>query len=192
MTPEDAKKILGIEKIEDAKRAFFEKARKLHPDKGGDTEKFREIHEAYELLKKDKEEETSLEEYGEWMGWIGRWAKRMIHINDEPEKLRLKIPWKLLEDRGQILKIEYDSIPVMISLQKTETISVGGLKIQLIPNAQIYWIENGEKIIQNIDTPWFKENEWLYETPPNTEGFRIDGGEWSTKRGIYGRGIRWI
>src|SRR3989344_2106609 len=56
--------VLGIDKgasPEDVKRAFRKLAHKYHPDKGGDTEKFKELNEAYSILsdeKKRKEYDT--------------------------------------------------------------------------------------------------------------------------------------
>ncbi len=50
--------ILGVEKNaskEDMKKAFHKLAHKFHPDKkGGDSEKFKEINEAYQVLSDDK------------------------------------------------------------------------------------------------------------------------------------------
>lgn len=45
--------VLGLEKdasAKDIKRAYFDKAKVLHPDKGGDPEAFKEIQRAYETL----------------------------------------------------------------------------------------------------------------------------------------------
>ncbi len=56
--------VLGVDKSasgEDIKRAFRKLAHKYHPDKGGDTEKFKEVNEAYSILsdeKKRKEYDT--------------------------------------------------------------------------------------------------------------------------------------
>ena len=46
----EAKRILGIETIEELRSSFLEKARELHPDKGGDEEKFKELREAYGFI----------------------------------------------------------------------------------------------------------------------------------------------
>lgn len=49
----DLYKILGISKkatAEEIKKAYREKAKELHPDKGGDEEDFKELNEAYEIL----------------------------------------------------------------------------------------------------------------------------------------------
>jgi DnaJ family protein A protein 2 len=49
----DLYKILGVERDaeqKEIKRAYFDLARTNHPDKGGDTEKFKEIQNAYDVL----------------------------------------------------------------------------------------------------------------------------------------------
>ena len=49
----DYYKVLGIEKnasSEDIKRAYYKLAHKYHPDKGGDAVKFKEVHDAYQVL----------------------------------------------------------------------------------------------------------------------------------------------
>lgn len=49
---------------EEIKKAHRRKALKLHPDKGGDPEKFKEINEAYDVLK-DPEKRRIYDEFGE-------------------------------------------------------------------------------------------------------------------------------
>ena len=59
--------ILGVDKnasTDDIKRAFKKKALREHPDKGGDTEKFKELSVAYECLS-DPEKRKSYDKYGE-------------------------------------------------------------------------------------------------------------------------------
>ncbi|TSD03784.1 MAG: molecular chaperone DnaJ [Parcubacteria group bacterium Greene0714_21] len=49
----DYYKVLGIEKnasSDDIKKAYYKLAHKHHPDKGGDAAKFKEIHDAYQIL----------------------------------------------------------------------------------------------------------------------------------------------
>mmetsp|Transcript_5398 Transcript_5398/g.11894 ORF Transcript_5398/g.11894 Transcript_5398/m.11894 type:complete len:435 (+) Transcript_5398:126-1430(+) len=59
--------ILGVDKnasADDLKKAHRKLALKHHPDKGGDPEKFKEINEAYDVLK-DTEKRRIYDEYGE-------------------------------------------------------------------------------------------------------------------------------
>jgi curved DNA-binding protein CbpA len=202
MNVSEAKRILGIESIEEARRAFLEKVRQLHPDKGGDTEKFKEFHGAYQFIREHQqsengddhteEEDEGGEEWGEWVSWMSRWAKRVIHATNDPQTLRIKIPWKILTNRREILKIDYDGVPVIVPLHRTETFTVGGLHIQLIPNASIrYSTVSGEEHIESVDSPWFKEQIWLFQVPSKSVEFRIDGGEWSSEPGHYGNGVYW-
>ncbi len=54
---EDLYKVLGVEKSAskaDIKKAYRNLAKKHHPDKGGDAEKFKKINEAYEVLGDDQ------------------------------------------------------------------------------------------------------------------------------------------
>ena len=197
MNVSEAKRILGIEKVEEARRAFLDKARQLHPDKGGDEEKFKELHDAYQFIREyqqkiDDNIGEGEEEWGEWFNWMSRWAKRVIHATNDPQTLRLKIPWQILTNRREILKIDYDGVQVIVPLHRTETFTVGGVHIKLIPKASIlYTTVSGEECIEAIDSPWFKEQTWLFQVPTKCEKFRIDGGEWSSTTGHYGNGIYW-
>ncbi len=54
MAKRDYYEVLGLGKsasVDEIKRAYRKKAVELHPDKGGDAEKFKEVSEAYEVLK---------------------------------------------------------------------------------------------------------------------------------------------
>ncbi len=63
MSKSDYYDVLGVKKDaspEELKKAFRKKAVKLHPDKGGDEKAFKELNEAYEVLKdKDKRKEAT-------------------------------------------------------------------------------------------------------------------------------------
>jgi len=62
----DYYKILGVSRDaskDEIKRAFFRLAQKYHPDKGGDSEKFKEINEAYQVLG-DQEKRTQYDKFG--------------------------------------------------------------------------------------------------------------------------------
>lgn len=59
--------ILGLDRScspEDVKRAYRRKARVMHPDKGGDAEKFKELSAAYEVLS-DDQKRAVYDKYGE-------------------------------------------------------------------------------------------------------------------------------
>tara|TARA_B100001093_G_scaffold457913_1_gene469992 strand:- start:3940 stop:4833 length:894 start_codon:yes stop_codon:yes gene_type:complete len=61
MDYDEACEVLGICKkntrdmvLTDGKKAYYKLALKFHPDKGGDMDKFKEINEAWEIIKKSK------------------------------------------------------------------------------------------------------------------------------------------
>lgn len=72
-TNRDYYDILGISKnasAEDIKRAYRKKAVELHPDKGGDAEKFKEVNEAYQVLK-DSTARSRYDQFGHGASGFG-------------------------------------------------------------------------------------------------------------------------
>jgi curved DNA-binding protein CbpA len=180
---------LGVPKGSDEKsirKAFREKARKLHPDKGGSASDFRELYEAYEILRDTREENDGDDE---WFGWLGRWAKRFIGTDDKI--LRMKVPYTLLQDRSQSIQLEYDGIPVSMDLTHTEKITFGGLRIRIIPHAYIQRTSEEEEQEMEQD-PWLRDTEWLFMVPKDTHQFKLRGGEWSDTEGEYMDGVCWF
>lgn len=179
--------ILGVERNADTtqiRKAFRSKALKLHPDKGGSAEEFRELYDAYNILN-DKSDNDG-DEDDEWLGWLSRWAKRFL--NTEERILKIKVPYKLLEDRSQSICIEYDGIPVQVSMKKTEAIVFSGLRVRIIPH--VFIMVDGEEVPLKTE-PWIRGNSWLFDVPENTEKFKIKGGEWTDVPGEYCSGVFW-
>lgn len=66
MSKSDYYDVLGVKKdasVDEIKKAFRRKAIELHPDKGGDEKAFKEVNEAYEVLK-DKEKRQRYDQFG--------------------------------------------------------------------------------------------------------------------------------
>jgi len=66
----DYYEILGVPReasTADIKKAFYKLAHKYHPDKGGDSEKFKEVSEAYQILS-NKEKRAQYDKFGRVFG----------------------------------------------------------------------------------------------------------------------------
>lgn len=70
MSKRDYYEVLGVDKsasADEIKRAFRKKAVELHPDRGGDEDKFKELNEAYEVLK-DGQKKAAYDQFGHAAG----------------------------------------------------------------------------------------------------------------------------
>jgi molecular chaperone DnaJ len=66
MAKRDYYEVLGVPRTasqDEIKKAFRQLAKKYHPDKGGDPEKFKEIAEAYEVLS-DPDKRAQYDRFG--------------------------------------------------------------------------------------------------------------------------------
>src|ERR1700743_3539895 len=66
MAKRDYYEVLGVKKdasADEIKKAFRRSAIEHHPDRGGDEEKFKELNEAYEVLK-DTEKRKRYDQFG--------------------------------------------------------------------------------------------------------------------------------
>lgn len=64
--PKDYYSILGVKKdatADEIKRAYRKLAHEHHPDKGGNTDRFKEINEAYQVLS-DSQKRTAYDQFG--------------------------------------------------------------------------------------------------------------------------------
>lgn len=178
---------LGVDKDaseEEIRKAFRRKAMYLHPDKGGSASEFRELYDAYNILRNPAKKDDD----SEWMSWLSRWASRFL--GDDNKILKVKIPLQILKDRGQTITIEYDGIPVNVELLHTEKTVFGGLRIRIIPHALI--MRTGMTEEEPIaDDPWRTDTQWLFSVPKDTAKFKIKGGEWSEIEGDYGNDVFW-
>ena len=88
---------------EKIKKAFREKAKKMHPDKGGNQEDFNQIVKAYEILSDDEKKDN-----------YDKGIKEGITLEDEATQVLLKIFEEIIS-----LKIQDDYLSVKESLEDT-------------------------------------------------------------------------
>lgn len=89
-------KTLGVSKDateEQIKKAFKKLALKHHPDRGGDSEKFKEIQKAYETLTKEREEydESLNPSFGSFMDRLFTPRRRTQKTSDVRFELRISL-----------------------------------------------------------------------------------------------------
>ena len=93
MSKADYYDILGIKKdasADEIKKAFRRKAVELHPDKGGDEKAFKEVNEAYEVLK-DKEKRQRYDQFGHALISVGVSATSLMVFLVEGSQILVKI-----------------------------------------------------------------------------------------------------
>ena len=172
-------------------------------------EQFQELRSAYESLRDvmddnpDIEPDANMEVWEEiekWVDWAGRWGKRLLgsektngSVKHKDDILHIRVPWKLLEDRTQSVRVEYDGWPVRVPLGGTEMIGAVGLRIRLMPQAEYKILdESGNESIHKISyDAWRTDTSWLFDVPSGASGFRVCGGDWQNDPGEYGRGVFW-
>lgn len=133
----DPYKILGIgpgASKEEIKQAYRKQATKLHPDKGGSSEAFAQLHDSYEYLKKINE---------------GRYT---IPIQGQYEKIQVRIPLEKLvqssthdiDFNGKIYEIELPNWQPEWLYEHVFTVDQYRLKIQVQAQINDYFINNGK------------------------------------------------
>jgi DnaJ-class molecular chaperone len=133
----DPYKVLGIgpgASKEEIKRAYRKQATKLHPDKGGTSEAFAQLHDSYEYLKKINE---------------GRYS---IPIQGQYEKIQVRIPLEKLvqssrhdiDFNGKIYEIELPNWQPEWLYEHVFTVDQYRLKIQVQAQINNYFINNGK------------------------------------------------
>lgn len=138
----DPYKVLGIKpgaSQEEIKQAYRRQAIKLHPDKGGSSEAFAQLHDSYEYLRKVNE---------------GRYT---IPIQGQYNRTQVKIPFEKLilgsshdiDFNGKIYEVTLPDWQPEWMYEHTFTIDPYRLKIQVIAEASEYFIKN-DKLYKKI------------------------------------------
>jgi len=133
----DPYKVLGISpgaSQEEIKQAYRRQAIKLHPDKGGTSEAFAELHDSYEYLRK-----TNLGRYN-------------IPIQGNYHRIQVKIPLEQLvlstvhdiDYRDKIYEIELPNWQPDWKYEHTFTVDQYNLKITVVAQINDYFINNGK------------------------------------------------
>lgn len=133
----DPYKVLGIKpgaSQEEIKQAYRRQAIKLHPDKGGTSEAFAQLHDSYEYLKKINE------------------GRHTIPIQGQYDRIQVKIPLEKLvlgtahdiNFNNKIYEVIFPDWQPEWQYEHTFTIDHYRLKIDVVAQINDYFINNGK------------------------------------------------
>ena len=131
---------------EEIKRAYFESAQRLHPDKNeapGETEIFLDVQQAYEVLsnpeKRAKYDRSLAPEKEEASPLLQRifYSRQSLVRLDETQLIYAFLEWKLHQNESEVV-----SPPLNISLVLDNSTSMKGQNIEMVKAATIHLIRS--------------------------------------------------